>query len=86
MEKSFIAMLILGILVAVVAICMLATYVKISGERKKFSDCLKEAMEVCLGCMHEGIENNCPNSLSEECKEMLDEKNEYISDCEKYFR
>jgi membrane protein implicated in regulation of membrane protease activity len=81
----------LAIVIIVFAILAIALYFfgfKYFTESKKREDCLNEVRKICTDCQLIGVPlNGCKNSLTGDywvCRDILNEREENISDCGKY--
>jgi type II secretory pathway pseudopilin PulG len=80
----------LAIVLIIIAIALFVLYsygIKQQFEKKERENCFLNASKICMECQLppslKGLKE-CENKLSSKCKELLDEKSFFISDCSKY--
>jgi sensor histidine kinase regulating citrate/malate metabolism len=85
--STIIKLVIVIIVIAILAIVLYLIF-KYLIESKEREDCLNEARKICTDCQAIGAPlDQCPNTLTgdfQKCRDILDEKGDYISDCRKY--
>jgi hypothetical protein len=86
--SNIIKLVILLIVIAIISIALYFFGFKYLIESKKREDCLNEVRKICTDCKLIGAPlDKCKNTLTGDylvCRDILGEKEEYISDCSKY--
>jgi nitrogen fixation-related uncharacterized protein len=86
--STTVKIVIILIVIAIIAFVLYSFGFKYLIESKEREDCLNEARKICTDCQAIGAPlDQCPNTLTgdfQKCRDILDEKGDYISDCRKY--
>jgi hypothetical protein len=86
--STIVKIVIILIVIAIISFVLYFFGFKYFLESKRREDCLNEVKKICTDCQLIGAPlNECKNTLTGSylyCRDILDEKGEYISDCSKY--